>query len=245
MAEVEGPSTPGQLAAVRGEWLDEALSSLRADPRVEGVALVGSLGRGEADDWSDVDLLVVVGAPAPPGPFAPWGGAELVVDARQNAPAGATSVGTLYVRSGLPLGVDWYVHPAPTAVWPSDCRVVHEATARPRVDDDFRTFIAAGPRQAGITKSAEEIRLARLAMVPIAGKYIARRSPAAGPMIRFLGGPAPAPGSGPADELRALRALAADLSTGALARPRLVAAVAAHLAIVGSTIGGSAPLAGG
>ncbi|WP_158602967.1 nucleotidyltransferase domain-containing protein [Jiangella rhizosphaerae] len=33
---------------------------LRADPAVAGAALVGSLGTGRHDDWSDVDLLVVV-----------------------------------------------------------------------------------------------------------------------------------------------------------------------------------------
>jgi predicted nucleotidyltransferase len=34
---------------------------LAADPVVDGVAVIGSLGRGEADNWSDIDLPVLMG----------------------------------------------------------------------------------------------------------------------------------------------------------------------------------------
>ncbi len=58
-----GPPAP-RLACIRSGWLDAAAASLRADPAVSGAALVGSLGAGRADDWSDVDLLIVVDDPA-------------------------------------------------------------------------------------------------------------------------------------------------------------------------------------
>ena len=38
----------------------EVDATLAADPRVVGWGLVGSYGRGEADRWSDLDLLVAV-----------------------------------------------------------------------------------------------------------------------------------------------------------------------------------------
>ncbi len=53
--------------------------------------------------------------------------------------------------------------------------------------------------------------MSRLAMVPIAGKYIARRSASAPPMIRFLGGVSDAEDD-PAQQLHSLRAAAAQLS---------------------------------
>ena len=224
---------------IRDRWLDEALPGLRLDVGVVGVALVGSLGRGEADDWSDVDLLVVVDDGkvellVDPSQDWLWEGAELVIGGRQNAPAGAMSVGTVYVRSGLPLGVDWYVYPVSMAAWPSDCVVVHETSELRRVGDAFSVFNSAGPRQVGASKTPEEVRRARLAMVQIAGKYVARRSLKAVPMIEFVGGTTLAAGSTPADQLRALRDVFGRLSMGA--RSRLADAVEAYLDIVESAV---------
>src|SRR5262245_48379457 len=51
-------------------------------------------------------------------------------------------------------------------------------------------------------------------MVPIAGKYIALRSAAAVAMIEFLRGTAAPVGTGPAEQLQALRVIADRLSTG-------------------------------
>jgi predicted nucleotidyltransferase len=53
-------SGPAVLGRLRDELLAEVLGGLRADPEVAGVALVGSLGRGAGDNWSDVDLLVLM-----------------------------------------------------------------------------------------------------------------------------------------------------------------------------------------
>ena len=232
------PSAARELAEIRARWLDEALVGLRRDARVVGVGLVGSLGRGEADDWSDVDLLVVVddgeGRFVDPLPDRLWAGAELVVAGRHNAPAGASSVGTVYVRSGLPLGVDWYVHPVSLAAWPSDCVVVHQVTQLARVDETFSVRNSQGPRQRSSPKSPDEVRQARLAMVPIAGKYIARRSPRVVPMLELLGAPTLAAGAGPADQLQALQDILARLSMGA--PPRLADAIASYLDLVESAV---------
>lgn len=109
-------SGPAMLGRLRDALLDEVLGGLRADPEVDGVALIGSLGRGEADNWSDVDLLVLMSDravarfAAEPG-RKPWARAELVVDGRHNSPAGATSVGATHLRSGLPVHADLHVHP--------------------------------------------------------------------------------------------------------------------------------------
>lgn len=111
------------LASIRERRFDGALPELIGDQRVAGLAFVGSRGRHDGDDGSDVDLLVVVHDAA----FADftdqrwnrlWAGTDLLIDARQNAPAAATSMGALHVRSGLALGVDWYVHRVSMAAWP-------------------------------------------------------------------------------------------------------------------------------
>ena len=53
------PEGPALLAGLRDRLLDQVLALLEADPAVAGVALVGSLGRGEEDNWSDIDLLIL------------------------------------------------------------------------------------------------------------------------------------------------------------------------------------------
>jgi hypothetical protein len=96
---------------------------------VTGVALIGSLGRGEEDDRSDIDLLILandqfIGQFMKEPAASPWARANLLSDGRHNSPAGATSLGTIHLRSGLPLWVDLHVHPADRTPWPTDSRPI-------------------------------------------------------------------------------------------------------------------------
>jgi predicted nucleotidyltransferase len=40
------------------DFLSQALERLCSDPRVAAVLVSGSVGRGEEDEWSDLDLIV-------------------------------------------------------------------------------------------------------------------------------------------------------------------------------------------
>lgn len=65
-------SGPAFLGELRDRLLDQVLGLLKADPAVAGVALIGSLGRGEADNWSDIDLLILMAtSPAPDSQISP------------------------------------------------------------------------------------------------------------------------------------------------------------------------------
>jgi hypothetical protein len=232
------PRSPAERwARLRDAWLEATASVLDVDRRVLGWGLVGSFGRGDADAWSDLDLLVFVhdryfGEFTSPTTNEYWSGADLFVDARRNVPAGATSVGSLYVRDGLPIGVDWYVYPASMAAWPHDCVRRRGAEVVPSVGATFAEWNGRGPRQPPLAHDGNDSRQAWLSMVPIAGKYVARRAPAAAPMIEFLGGRAP--GDDPGDQLASLRDRVASL--GDDSPPWLVGAVNAYLALVESTI---------
>lgn len=125
-------ANPGWLGRERDELLEHLLGLLRADAAVAGAALVGSLGAGTADEWSDIDLLIVmedheVARFADRSRKTPWSEAQVLVDGRHNSPAGATSAGAIHVRSGLPFRADLHVYPLSLARWPADSRVVHEA----------------------------------------------------------------------------------------------------------------------
>src|SRR5579871_1504651 len=180
-AASEAPPAP-RLRALREAWLHRAFEGLEADPAVSAAGLAGSLGRGDADDWSDVDLLIVV----PDGQVGRYasvtrlpGYAQAVwsVDARHNAPRGAGAISVDYVVDDLPLHVDWYVYPLSRAAWVSDAKVVFDRRGLPRLNDTFYQHQERREPQPPTSKAANAHRLLQLSLIPVAGKLIARRSP--------------------------------------------------------------------
>jgi hypothetical protein len=153
----------------------EVDATLAADPRVAGWGLVGSYGRGEADRWSDLDLLVAVADEAWDDAVVPdvWPPADAVHDGRRNVRVGAHSVMTAHVRGGLPLVVDWYLHPASATAWPADCLVVIGGGIA-RVDEPFSTWNDRGPRREPLPPTETGRVVFRLRMVEVAAKRIAR-----------------------------------------------------------------------
>jgi hypothetical protein len=235
----QATSGPALLGELRGRLLDQVLGLLKADPDVTGAALIGSLGRGTADNWSDVDLLILMGDrdlarfAAEPA-TRPWAQADLLSDGRHNSPAGATSVGATHIRSGLPLRVDLHVHPADRTCWPSDGRVVIERRPIETGTVSFDQLNASGLRQPATEKTEDVIRRIHLSYVPVAGKYIGRRSSRAGQMIRFLGKMPDFSDGDPSAQLLALRGIAADLADPSWAW--LSDAVASYLDLVEASL---------
>lgn len=106
-----------RLSEVRQAWLAEAKERLFADDRVRAAWVSGSVGRGEADAWADIDLHLV----APDGldaaelsdPKACDQFGELVAwaDCRHNAPLGGAMCFARYEVEGELVLVDWHVWP--------------------------------------------------------------------------------------------------------------------------------------
>jgi hypothetical protein len=228
------PRAP-RLAEIRSRWLDAVIPALEDDQSVVGAALVGSLGRGGADDWSDVDLLVIVEDAAlddfvapgrlPSGPGQPI----FAIDARHNGPRCTRAVSSQYVVDRLPLWVDWHMHPVSIANWPSDCSVVFDSRGVGRTSADFSEYLNRGPHEPATPKGPNEHQAMRLALVPIAGKQIARRAPETARTIEFLGGPYE-PEATWEDQLAALRRLLDGFAT--LGRPDSLAAAHAFLGLL-------------
>ena len=209
-ADPKVPAAP-RLRAIREAWLGRAIERLEADPAISAAGFVGSLGRGDADDWSDIDLVVVVpddqvdhyadAARLPGSEQAMWS-----IDARHNAPRGAGAVGVRYVIDGLPLHVDWYIYPRSLAAWVADAKVIFDRDGLPRVNDTFYEYQEKREVQPPAPKAANAHRLLQVSLIPVAAKYVVRRSADAGRMVEFVGGPH-VPEATPAEHLEMLRRL--------------------------------------
>jgi hypothetical protein len=207
-ADPEAPPAP-QLRAIREAWVRRAIERLEADPAISAAGLVGSLGRGDADDWSDIDLLIVVpdsqvdlyadATQLPGSEQVMWS-----IDARHNVPRGAGAVGVHYIIDGLPLNVDWYAYPRSQAAWVADAKVIFDRDGLPRLNDTFYEHIENREVQAPTPKAANAHRLLQVSLIPGAAKHVARRSADAGRMVEFVGGPH-APEARPAEHLAMLR----------------------------------------
>ena len=205
----KAPAAP-RLRAIREAWLRPVIGQLEADPCISAAGFVGSIGRGDADDWSDVDLVIVVpdDQVSRYADAARRAGPERVVlsfDARHNAPRGAGSVGVHYVIDGLPFNADWY-YPDSQGAWVADAKVVFDRHGLRRLSDTFDEHLAKREVQPPAPKPADAHRLLQMALNPVAAKGIARRSPDAGRMVEFVGGPH-APDAAPAEHLETLRGL--------------------------------------
>ena len=204
------PAAP-QLRTIRAAWLDRALERLEREPAIRAAGFVGSLGRGDADDWSNVDLLVVVpddqvelfadASRLPGAEDVMWS-----IDARHNAPRGAGAVGVRYLINGLPLHVDWYVYPRSMGAWVADATVIFDRDGLPRVRDTFRAHQQKRDVQPPTPKPANAHRLLQVSLIPVAAKYVVRRSEDAGRMVQFVGGSC-APDAAPAEYVAMLRSL--------------------------------------
>jgi hypothetical protein len=160
----------------RDSLLARIIAALEADQRVAAAWLTGSLGKGNADEWSDIDLWIGVDDVALSDVLATQtqivsavGTPILIEEAPQNAPAGGGYMAVLYAGSVAPLTVDWYWVGASSARLPSDSRVLF-----------MRANVLAETIAPPLTPTEhEQVALAKSAfiwmMIGITAKKIARR----------------------------------------------------------------------
>jgi len=207
-----------RLPALRSRLLSELTAALRSDNTVQAVALVGSLGRGTADDWSDIDFMILmddgqISCFADRPADRSWVRAPLIVDSRQNAPAGCTQVNAVHLLDGLPFWVDYCVFPASATAWPIGCKVLFERQKVAACGDTFDVLTSRGPRQLARQITAEELRHKYLSFIPLTAKDIARgNSQHVRDMIRFIGRDPGYQDLEPSSQLDRLRAITRQLS---------------------------------
>lgn len=175
----DGPQTTRcpELAAARDRWLRNATERLESIPTIAGVALTGSLGRGTADDWSDVDLFVIAnGQPTSAIPIetlTTLGDMTMRADSSHNTRADAHAFAAGFVVDGVIVHTDWYVFPN-TAEWPCDALPVVRGDRITVSTQGFDEMNGEGPRGASPERGEADFRRSRFILVPLAAKHLAR-----------------------------------------------------------------------
>jgi len=164
-------------AAERERLLASLTRLLDEDGRVVGVWLRGSLGRGEGDDVSDIDLHVAVddracGAiVADVGAFLAQPGRPLLVQTVFLAPRGGFTRCVLYQGAHGPQQVDWMVWPHSVAVLHPPAHVLFiRAPIRAVQSERYETLVDQSPGEAGPGHGLATCWL----FILIAARYLAR-----------------------------------------------------------------------
>jgi hypothetical protein len=132
-------------------------AALRAEQRVVAAWLAGSLGRGDADALSDLDLWVIVrdeaidAIAADPRAFVAGAGEPcLVIEAPQNAPPGGAYLFTHFPGDTGAHQVDWYWQAASRAARPPTTELLFERISipgamppSPLADDELAAQLSA------------------------------------------------------------------------------------------------------
>lgn len=171
------------VSEARSGWINAAAASLRRCSFVTGAWLVGSLGSGSGDAFSDVDLIVAVDPGAPSSALAePFAALDLPGDVLftrpkpRNAPTGGAYLAVCLDLAGLPVVVDLYLWPSETAAVPAGGRVVYTRSAQSALPVSELEFMALLDRHrtADSTGADPGHPASVLLLVQLAAKYYAR-----------------------------------------------------------------------
>jgi predicted nucleotidyltransferase len=169
------------MAVERSMFLEHIENMLRGDERIVAAWVGGSIGRGEADDLSDIDIHLAVADDhcaqlnAERRTFvAEFGEPILVQEAPHNAPPGGAFQLVLYRGTSAPIEVDWSWRPASTAaILERAVMLFDRSGGLPRAPSWVTLSSADVARQISLSTTFF------WAMAFIAAKKIARRQPTA------------------------------------------------------------------
>ncbi len=166
--------------AERETWLAATHARLEDDPRVDAAWLFGSLGRGDGDELSDVDLFVIVNDAEFDGlvarrydTVAQVDQPLLVLEAPQNWPPGGVYNMALYPGTSAPHQVDWYWVRRSAARLPTETRLLFDRIGLPRQDSPTLFDYAPVPERTPEEIATQNVN-AFWVMWLIAAKHTAR-----------------------------------------------------------------------
>ena len=184
------PRTKAQYATARDRLLTRIVEDLSTDHSFSAGWLVGSLGRGAGDAFSDLDLVLAVEEPlanqicarplrvAAGAPdirralFSRFGEPLNIHENHNNAPHGGTFSSVLYANP--PVIVDWVLAPRSIALRPAGTRLLFDRAGIPKgIMPPANYTHEPGPPLSGPLWQAERLAFFWM-MAMVAAKYILR-----------------------------------------------------------------------
>ncbi|MCX6046378.1 MAG: nucleotidyltransferase domain-containing protein [Chloroflexi bacterium] len=170
-----------QLA--RTALLQRAQAVVMQDARLRAAWLFGSLGRGDADELSDIDLFIIVADEHQDDVvakryayIAQLGEPLLILEAPQNWPPGAVYNMALYPGESGPHQVDWYWQRQSAARIPTEIQLWFDRVNLPHADGPTRFDYAPVPPRLPTEVVTQHVNQFWV-MLLIAAKYVARIPP--------------------------------------------------------------------
>ena len=164
----------------RDTLLTRAKMLVEQDDRVCAAWLFGSLGRGDADEWSDIDLFVVIHeaqfeeiVAARYAYMARLDEPVLILEAPQNRPPGGVYNMALYPGEFGPHQVDWYWVRQSAAQMPTEIALWFDRVGLPRLDAPTHFSYAPVPERSQAEIASQAVNMF-WAMLLITAKYLAR-----------------------------------------------------------------------
>lgn len=162
----------------RTDLIRVATTALHFDERVVAVWLAGSIGRGDADAYSDIDLWVAIRDGAMDAVregrrqfVEVLGRPILISEAPQNAPPGGAYLWTFYPGKHGPQHVDWNWLPEAGAKIPADTQVLFDKVGLTHAEESVRE----PPTEAELSSALTQECAFFWGMCAVIAKYIARR----------------------------------------------------------------------
>jgi predicted nucleotidyltransferase len=195
-----------QRARRRADWLVSAAERLAADPDVVAAWVFGSEGRGDADELSDVDLMVALAddaaerrLPTIESTFREFGDVLGVEERPERAVEGGRAFVVTFPAPVEPLVVDWFCQAASIAPLGSDVRMLVDRgvlTSEEPAVPTASLLPGLVPGQGGAAPRRAARRAERLqervewfwSMAPVVAKWLARGwSPTAEAELQRMG----------------------------------------------------------
>jgi predicted nucleotidyltransferase len=172
---------PIVLLGLRPRFVERALAVARDDERFRALSLWGSLARGDADEWSDVDFVATVKDESVPDILDELGRTEslygrslISLQMPQDGVDGGGVVSVTYLQSGLPLHVDWYICPLSVGVPVRDTKPLFTHERWSNSGTSFADLLRDQPSQQTNTPADWDLVAS---MTPILIKEVARGRP--------------------------------------------------------------------
>ena len=174
------PAAWNVYANERDELLERITELLLWDRRMAAAWLFGSLGRGEEDHLSDLDIWAVVEddhitdfITESPRTADLAGPHLFVVEAPQNAPRGGAYRMVCYDAPTAPHLVDWYWQARSQAIIPRQTRLLFDRAGLPRSNESTPPGQGTAQERSPTDAASQAIRFF-WAMLMITAKYAAR-----------------------------------------------------------------------